>query len=100
MITRKILNIRLLINALYVNLMKNIIMKTVKFFYKDESFEVQITRIRAYPYDVLKINFNSPELLTVIDSPVFITEKPDRLSFPMVQYNYQRDLLMSFGELI
>jgi len=72
-------------------------MKTISINYSNESFKVQVTRINAFPNDVFKIEFEeNPTLIEVMESPVYITEKPDRLSFPEVQNAEQIDLLKSF----
>ncbi len=74
-------------------------MRTIKIIYKGEAFKTQLSRIKAFPNDVLKIDFDKyPQLVEVMESPVYITEKPDRLSFTEVQNNEQSKLLMSFGE--
>lgn len=72
-------------------------MKKINIEYLDMVFEVSISKISAFPYDVFKIEFDeNPALIDVIESPVYITEKPDRLSFPDVQNTEQIDLLKSF----
>ena len=74
-------------------------METIKISYQGKTFKVQFSRIKAFPNDVFKIDFEeNSELIKVMESPVYITEKPDRLALPEVQNNDQRELLMSFAE--
>lgn len=73
-------------------------MKVINIEYLDEVFEVNLSKINAFPNDVFKVEFeNNPKLLEVIQSPIYITEKPDVLSFPDVKNTEQIDLLMSFA---
>jgi hypothetical protein len=74
-------------------------METIKINYKGETFEVRLNRIKAYPYDIFKIEFDdSPQLETIMESPVYMVEMPNKLSFPELQNTDQIDLLMSFAE--
>ena len=73
-------------------------MKTIKICYKGAPFDIGVKRVNAFPNDVFAIGFSDyPGLTAILGSPVFITEKLDRLSFPEVQNIDQRELLMSFA---
>lgn len=74
-------------------------MKTIGIYYDGKPFAVQLSRIKAYQYDVFKIDFEkNKKLVEILESPVFIIEKSNRLSFQDVQNTDQRELLMSFAE--
>ena len=75
-------------------------MEIIKIGYHGKTFKVQLSRIKAFPNDVFKIDFGENSQLTeVMESPAYITEKPDGLlSLPEVHTNDQRVLLMSFAE--
>jgi len=72
-------------------------MKKINIEYLGKVYEVNLSKINAFSNDVFKIEFEeNPTLIEVMESPVYITEKPDRLSFPEVQNTEQIDLLMNF----
>jgi len=72
-------------------------MKTIKINYHGENYEIRLTRIKAFPYDVFKIDFDdNPILLKTMESPAYIVELPDKISFPNFQDLESHDLLMSF----
>jgi len=73
-------------------------MKKINIEYLDEAFEVRLTRIKAFPYDVFKFDFeDSPQLTKIMESPVYIVEMPSKMSFPEHKNTEQIDLLMSFA---
>ena len=76
-------------------------MKTIKISYKGAPFDIRVKRVNAFPNDVFEIEFSdNPGLTAILDSPVFIIEKSELLSLPEVQNINQRELLMSFAEVI
>lgn len=73
-------------------------MKKINIEYSDEIFEVCLSKISAFPNDVFMIEFeNNPKLLAVLQSPIYILEKTNVLSFPDVKNTEQIDLLRSFA---
>lgn len=76
-------------------------MKKINIEYLDEVFVVSLSKINAFPNGVYKMEFeNNSKLLAVLQSPVYILEKPDVLSFPYVKNTEQIDLLRSFAQEI
>ena len=74
-------------------------MKTIKISYNGALFDILVKRVNAFPNDVFEIEFSDKaELTAIMESPVFIIEKSDRLSLPEVQNIDQRELLQSFAE--
>lgn len=74
-------------------------MRIINIKYLDDVFKVRLSKINAFPNDVYKIEFEkNPNLFAVLQSPVYIMEKTNVLSFPDVKNTEQIDLLMSFAE--
>jgi hypothetical protein len=75
-------------------------MKKIIVTYMGKIFEVNISKENAFPNNLLKVEFeNNPELLAVLESPIFIEEKKDLLSFTHIEVKNQDqiDLLGSIA---
>ncbi len=57
-------------------------MKKIKIIYKGETFEVNISKEKAYPNSLYKVEFeNISKLSEILQSPIYIEEKKNLLSF-------------------
>lgn len=73
-------------------------MKKIKIKYKGEIFEVNISNEKAYPNNLLKVEFEKKsKLLEIMQSPVYIEEIKSILSFKHIEVKKQDqiDLLAS-----
>lgn len=61
-------------------------MKTINIIYKNEMFEVNISNEKAFPNNLLKVEFeNNSKLLEILQSPVYIEEKKSILSYKHIE---------------
>lgn len=72
-------------------------METIKIYYKSISHFINISREKAFPNFLIKIEFDNSELLKVIKSPIWIEEKKDIYSFKHINCDNleQKELLNS-----
>lgn len=50
-------------------------MNNIDISYQSNIFKARLTRERAFPNDLFKVEFENLELLRIIESPIWIEEK-------------------------
>jgi hypothetical protein len=78
-------------------------MKTININYMNRSYNINVTKVNAYPNNLLKVEFDDElKLLDIIESPIYIEMKNNILSFTHVETNslVQLELLNSIYEAI
>ncbi len=69
----------------------------------NRSYNINVTKVNAYPNNLLKVEFDDElKLLDIIESPIYIEMKNNILSFTHVETNslVQLELLNSIYEAI